>query len=99
MHKSLLPTYDVFDEDRYFEPAKSVAPFEFNGHKLGITICEDIWNDEDFWPERLYRREPGARNLIAQGAEIIPEHFRVAVVRRSKERTRSPEMLQQRVAR
>jgi NAD+ synthetase len=69
-HKSLLPTYDVFDEDRYFEPAKSVAPFEFNGHKLGITICEDIWNDEDFWPDRIYRRDP-VRELIAQGAEII----------------------------
>ncbi len=68
--KSLLPTYDVFDEDRYFEPAKNVVPFEFNGHKLGITICEDIWNDEDFWPERLYRRDP-VRELIAQGAEII----------------------------
>jgi NAD+ synthetase len=69
-HKCLLPTYDVFDEDRYFEPAKSVAPFEFNGRKLGITICEDIWNDEDFWPDRLYRRDP-VRELIAQGAEII----------------------------
>jgi NAD+ synthetase len=69
-HKSLLPTYDVFDEDRYFEPAKSIAPFEFNGRKLGITICEDIWNDEDFWPERLYRRDP-IKELIAQGAEII----------------------------
>jgi len=69
-HKSLLPTYDVFDEDRYFEPAKSVAPFEFNGRKLGITICEDIWNDEDFWPERLYRRDP-IKELIAQGAGII----------------------------
>ncbi len=69
-HKSLLPTYDVFDEDRYFEPAKSVAPFEFNGRKLGITICEDIWNDEDFWPERLYRRDP-IKELIGQGAEII----------------------------
>ena len=69
-HKSLLPTYDVFDEDRYFEPAKSVAPFEFNGRKLGITLCEDIWNDEDFWPERLYRRDP-IKELIAQGAEII----------------------------
>ena len=69
-HKSLLPTYDVFDEDRYFEPAKTVAPFEFNGRKLGITICEDIWNDEDFWPERLYRRDP-IKELIAQGAEII----------------------------
>jgi NAD+ synthetase len=69
-HKSLLPTYDVFDEDRYFEPAKAIAPFEFNGRKLGITICEDIWNDEDFWPERLYRRDP-IKELIAQGAQII----------------------------
>jgi NAD+ synthetase len=69
-HKSLLPTYDVFDEDRYFEPAKSTAPFAFNGRKLGITICEDIWNDEDFWPERLYRRDP-IKELIGQGAEII----------------------------
>jgi NAD+ synthetase len=68
--KSLLPTYDVFDEDRYFEPAKDVAPFEFNGRKLGITICEDIWNDEDFWPERLYRGDP-VKELISQGAEII----------------------------
>jgi len=70
MAKSLLPTYDVFDEDRYFEPAKSVEPFVFQGKKLGITICEDIWNDEDFWPERLYRRDP-VKELIAQGAEII----------------------------
>jgi predicted amidohydrolase len=70
MTKSLLPTYDVFDEDRYFEPAKAVAPFEFNGHRLGITICEDIWNDEDFWPERLYRRDP-VKELVAQGAEMI----------------------------
>jgi NAD+ synthetase len=69
-HKSLLPTYDVFDEDRYFEPAKSVAPFDFHGRKLGITICEDIWNDEDFWPERLYRRDP-IKELVGQGAEII----------------------------
>ena len=69
-HKCLLPTYDVFDEDRYFEPARTIAPFEFNGRKFGITICEDIWNDEDFWPERLYRRDP-VKELIAQGAEII----------------------------
>jgi NAD+ synthetase len=68
--KSLLPTYDVFDEDRYFEPAKKTEPFIFNGKKLGITICEDIWNDEDFWPERLYRRDP-VKELIAQGAEVI----------------------------
>jgi NAD+ synthetase len=69
-HKCLLPTYDVFDEDRYFEPAKNIVPFDFNGCRLGITICEDIWNDEDFWPERLYRRDP-VKELIAQGAEII----------------------------
>ncbi len=68
--KSLLPTYDVFDEDRYFEPAKKVEPFVFHGQKIGITICEDIWNDEDFWPSRLYRRDP-VRELISQGAEMI----------------------------
>ena len=69
-HKCLLPTYDVFDEERYFEPAKNTTPFEFNGHKLGITICEDIWNDQDFWREQLYRRDP-VKELIAQGAEAI----------------------------
>jgi NAD+ synthase (glutamine-hydrolysing) len=70
MTKSLLPTYDVFDEDRYFEPAKKTEPFTFLGKKIGITICEDIWNDEDFWPDRLYRRDP-VKELIAQGAEFI----------------------------
>jgi NAD+ synthetase len=68
--KCLLPTYDVFDEDRYFEPEKKITPFAFNGKKIGITICEDIWNDEDFWPERIYRRDP-VKELVAQGAEII----------------------------
>jgi NAD+ synthetase len=69
-NKCLLPTYDVFDEDRYFEPARNVSPFEFNGRKIGVTICEDIWNDADFWPERLYRRDP-VKDLISQGAEMI----------------------------
>ena len=95
MHKSLLPTYDVFDEDRYFEPAATVAPFQFNGHPLGITICEDIWNDEDFWPERIYRRDP-VRELISQGAEIIL-NISASPWHDGKERTRL-EMLQ-RVAR
>jgi NAD+ synthetase len=94
-HKSLLPTYDVFDEDRYFEPAKKIEPFVFNGRKIGITICEDIWNDEDFWPERLYRRDP-VRELIAQGAEIIL-NISASPWHDGKERTRL-EMLQ-RVAR
>jgi NAD+ synthetase len=94
-HKCLLPTYDVFDEDRYFEPAKNVAPFEFNGRKLGITICEDIWNDEDFWPERLYRRDP-VKELVSQGAEIIL-NLSASPWHEGKERTRL-EMLR-RVAR
>ena len=93
--KSLLPTYDVFDEDRYFEPAKATAPFEFRGRKLGITICEDIWNDEDFWPERLYRRDP-VKELIGQGANLIL-NISASPWHAGKEQTRV-EMLQ-RVAR
>jgi NAD+ synthase (glutamine-hydrolysing) len=68
--KTLLPTYDVFDEDRYFQPAADNPPVEFNGRRLGLTICEDIWNDEDFWPERRYRSNPPA-DLAGAGAEIL----------------------------
>ncbi|PYK06251.1 MAG: NAD(+) synthase [Verrucomicrobia bacterium] len=68
-HKSLLPTYDVFDEDRYFEPAGRVEPFDLCGKKLGVTICEDIWT-EHYLPRPLYDVEP-VRSLIEQGAEII----------------------------
>ena len=68
-YKSLLPTYDVFDEDRYFEPATRVEPFEVQGKKIGVTICEDIWTD-DYLPRPLYDVEP-VRALVEQGAEII----------------------------
>jgi NAD+ synthetase len=68
-YKSLLPTYDVFDEDRYFEPATRVQPFEVQGKKIGVTICEDIWTDE-YLPRPLYDVEP-VRALVEQGAEII----------------------------
>ncbi len=68
--KTLLPTYDVFDEDRYFEPAAENTPVEFRGVKLGLTICEDLWNDEDFWRERRYRSNPAAA-LVNAGARII----------------------------
>src|SRR2546422_1624981 len=68
--KTLLPTYDVFDEARYFEPATENAPVEFNGQKIGLTICEDVWNDEDFWRDRRYRRNP-AVELVEAGAKII----------------------------
>jgi NH3-dependent NAD+ synthetase/predicted amidohydrolase len=69
-HKTLLPTYDVFDEDRYFEPASANPPVEFNGILLGLTVCEDLWNDEEFWSERRYPHDP-ARNLIDSGAKLI----------------------------
>jgi NAD+ synthetase len=68
-HKSLLPTYDVFDEDRYFQPAANVEPFDVDGTKIGITICEDIWT-EHYLPRPLYDCEP-TRRLIEQGAQII----------------------------
>jgi NAD+ synthetase len=69
-YKSLLPTYDVFDEDRYFEPAREVAPVDFAGVRLGITICEDVWNDRDFWPRRLYHRDP-VSELVEEGADLL----------------------------
>src|SRR5204862_2564830 len=67
--KSLLPTYDVFDEDRYFQRADHIEPFDFRGKKIGVTICEDIWTD-DYLPRPLYDVEP-VRALVDQGAEII----------------------------
>jgi NAD+ synthase (glutamine-hydrolysing) len=69
-HKMLLPTYDVFDESRYFQPAASQNVFSFGGQNLGITICEDIWNDKTFWAKPLYERDPVAE-LIAKRATLI----------------------------
>jgi NAD+ synthase (glutamine-hydrolysing) len=51
-HKRLLPFYDVFDEQRYFAPARSQQVVELDGLRLAITICEDAWNDKNFWPRR-----------------------------------------------
>ncbi|MGB6877026.1 MAG: NAD+ synthase [Candidatus Acidiferrales bacterium] len=68
--KMLLPTYDVFDESRYFQPARSQSNFPFEGQQLGITICEDCWNDKDFWKQRLYDRDPVAE-LAGQGTTIL----------------------------
>src|SRR5436309_4248552 len=85
-HKSLLPTYDVFDEDRYFEPASRVEAFDLCGKKIGVTICEDIWT-EHYLPRPLYDVEP-VRSLIEQGAEIIvnlsasPFHLHKPAIRR-----------------
>src|SRR4051812_39070608 len=70
--KSLLPTYDVFDEWRSFPapPADGGPPVPFRGRRLGLSICEDIWNDADFWPHRLYRDDP-VEALARAGADVI----------------------------
>ncbi len=69
-NKMLLPTYDVFDESRYFQPAKTQRAFSFDGENLGITICEDVWNDKNFWAKRLYDRDPVVE-LIGQGTTVL----------------------------
>jgi NAD+ synthase (glutamine-hydrolysing) len=68
-HKSLLPTYDVFDEDRYFEPAREIAPLNFRGRRIGVTICEDIWT-ERYLPRPFYDVDPVCA-LVTQEAEMI----------------------------
>jgi len=69
-HKTLIPNYDVFDEMRYFDSSKEVKVFEFKNEKLGISICEDIWNDADYWYRRRYTKDP-VNDLIKQGATIL----------------------------
>ena len=64
------PTYDVFDEDRYFEPFQGPQILELNGRRLGISICEDVWNDRDFWKRRRYHHDP-IDELMAAGAQAI----------------------------
>ena len=57
-HKRLLPFYDVFDEQRYFAPSRPQQVVELDGVRLAVTICEDAWNDKNFWPRRLYKIDP-----------------------------------------
>ena len=68
--KMLLPTYDVFDESRYFQPAHSQSIVPLGAEQLGITICEDSWNDKNFWAQRLYERDPVAE-LVGQGSSVL----------------------------
>ncbi len=69
VYKSLLPTYDVFDEDRYFQPADRTSPVSIGGRLAGVTICEDVWT-EKFLPRRLYGHDP-VDLLLEQRAESI----------------------------
>lgn len=68
--KMLLPTYDVFDETRYFQPAHSQQAFLLGSETIGITVCEDIWNDKNFWTQRLYERDP-ITELVGKGSGIV----------------------------
>ena len=68
--KMLLPTYDVFDESRYFQPAERQSVYEFGREQLGITICEDVWNDKNFWAKQMYERDPVAE-LMKQGTSVL----------------------------
>jgi NAD+ synthase/NAD+ synthase (glutamine-hydrolysing) len=68
--KMLLPTYDVFDETRYFQPAHTQHVFVLGAETLGITICEDTWNDKNFWTQRLYARDPVAEIAI-KGSTVL----------------------------
>jgi NAD+ synthase (glutamine-hydrolysing) len=68
--KTLLPTYDVFDEDRYFEPGAEASPIVFKGVRLGVTVCEEVWNDAGFWPRRLYPHDPIV-DLASAGVDVF----------------------------
>jgi NAD+ synthase (glutamine-hydrolysing) len=68
--KMLLPTYDVFDESRHFQPAERQVTYDFGNEHLGITICEDAWNDRNFWPNMLYERDP-VTELMTQGTSVL----------------------------
>lgn len=69
-HKLLLPTYDVFDEGRYFDPGRDVTLVDHDGVRIAITICEDIWNDKVFWQRRRYERDP-IEEAVGRGAQLV----------------------------
>ena len=68
--KMLLPTYDVFDESRYFQPGDRQYVYSLDNEQLGITICEDVWNDKNFWASPMYARDP-VLELVSQGTSIL----------------------------
>jgi len=68
--KMLLPTYDVFDESRYFHPGEKHYVYGLGREQLGITICEDVWNDKTFWTKPRYARDP-VTELVQQGSSVL----------------------------
>ncbi|MBD2086498.1 NAD+ synthase [Coleofasciculus sp. FACHB-542] len=99
-HKRLLPSYDVFDEYRYFEPGLQPNSFTLDNLRIGVTICEDLWNDEEFWGKRSYAVNPIADlaqlgvdlvvNLSASPYSVGKHHLREAMLRHSTVRYRQP---------
>jgi len=100
-HKSLLPNYDVFDETRYFDPTSEINIVSFKGEKLGISICEDAWNDPQLWPRgRFYTFDPievlakkGVSLFIIISAspfEIGKEEIRYNLIRNQAQRHKAP---------
>jgi NAD+ synthase (glutamine-hydrolysing) len=85
-HKSLLPTYDVFDEPRYFEPGMVDTVVKFKDTILGISVCEDAWNDPALWPRRTYHHDP-IETMAKSGARIII-NIAASPFHRGKERLR-----------
>ena len=69
-NKRLLPTYDVFDEDRYFEPGENSSYLTLGELKIGVTICEDLWNNEEFWGKRSYAGDP-VSDLAKLGVDLV----------------------------
>ncbi|MEH2038216.1 NAD+ synthase [Nostoc sp.] len=99
-HKRLLPTYDVFDERRYFEEGLQANHFTLDNIDIGVTICEDLWNDEDFWGKRSYAVNPIADlailgvdlivNLSASPYTVGKQQFRETMLRHSAIRFQQP---------
>ncbi len=99
-HKRLLPTYDVFDEHRYFEPGLQINSFTLNNIHIGVTICEDLWNDEEFWGKRSYAVNPIADlaqigvdlmiNLSASPYSVEKRQLREAMLRHAAVRYQTP---------
>jgi NAD+ synthase (glutamine-hydrolysing) len=100
-HKTLLPNYDVFDEARYFAPSNQpLTPFNYQGLKIGITICEDIWNTEGFPTHKLYQRDPLTElakhqpdvvlNLSASPFQATKLASRQKLLKAASEKTKAP---------
>jgi NAD+ synthase (glutamine-hydrolysing) len=100
-HKSLLPTYDVFDETRYFDPALDTHTVPFKGEMLGISVCEDAWNTQQLWPRGRYYtfdpieglRKKGASlliNISASPYEMGKEEIRYQLIRSHAQRHKTP---------